>query len=557
MKRILSILFIWILAVTGFSANYYVATDGSATNSGSISSPWTIQFAMTNRAQVGAGDTVWMREGFYNTLQTNWPYVCVYTVYGTPASPITVRNYGYERVVIDGGFYNYTSPSSNVVIFGLEFTCSGARTNTYEGRPGALSMVDGSKVINCVFHNTGQAGVGGVPKEVYGNVLAGVGIREYDYVTHWPTNPWTRGSALYLQHQGTNQILVSDNISGRNFTTGMKAYAQSTYAENFLFDGNITYMTGGETIEVECTDFVITNASVVNNVMYHGTKTPMGYYSYDNSWHESLTFSNNYILEAPGPGVAALWVKRWRYPTVVSNTIVATCRTNDWRAGLGFGNPDEFGGKFLEVYPSTNSSNIVINGNRYYGGVEQGGDWYASSGTNFGIFYHTYQPFRWRTASPPVVDGTNGNLSFAYWTNVHGFDVNSSYTTNMPTANYAMLRTNKYEAGRAHLVVINWETNSYYPLDLSLVGLTNGQSYEIRDAQNFGGEPLIRSRFDQSNPIVQVSLTSTNIQQILDPGDVFYFDANSHSSSLFNVFVVRPITDIRFGGYKVRGIRLR
>jgi len=78
-----------------FATNYYVATDGSDSNSGlSIGSPFlTIQQAADT---VGSGDTVFIRDGKYHEAIT------IDGLTGSAGSPITFQNYNDEDVVIAG-----------------------------------------------------------------------------------------------------------------------------------------------------------------------------------------------------------------------------------------------------------------------------------------------------------------------------------------------------------------------------------------------------------------------------------------------------------------------
>ncbi len=49
--------------------------------------------------------------------------------------------------------------------------------------------------------------------------------------------------------------------------------------------------------------------------------------------------------------------------------------------------------------------------------------------------------------------------------------------------------TNPYESGRANVAVYNWGRADSVDVDLSSV-LAYGAAYEVRDAQNFYGDPV-------------------------------------------------------------------
>jgi len=82
-----------ILSVTRLQADdFFVAKNGLDTNPGTFAQPWkTIQKAAS---LLQAGDTVFVRKGIYKERVN-------ITVSGSVAGPISLRNYGSEKVIID------------------------------------------------------------------------------------------------------------------------------------------------------------------------------------------------------------------------------------------------------------------------------------------------------------------------------------------------------------------------------------------------------------------------------------------------------------------------
>lgn len=96
-----------VAARPAHAAEYYAATTGSPSGTGSIGNPWDLQTALIAGAPTGTvqpGDTVWVRGGVY---------LVPFTVHlkGTPAQPIVVRNYPGERVLLDRQ-YSQCDPST-------------------------------------------------------------------------------------------------------------------------------------------------------------------------------------------------------------------------------------------------------------------------------------------------------------------------------------------------------------------------------------------------------------------------------------------------------------
>jgi len=526
-KPLVVIALFCLVALAANAASYYASPSGSGSGSGEMGSPWDISTAMGDNSSptssntvVQGGDTIWLRGGTYGVGSN--VFTC--SLVGTSNAPVVVRQYPGERAIIDGGIN--ANSGSWITFWGFEITCSNERTNIFANRPTGLSMDGvGQKAINLVIYNTGHPGIGsfqneGTGREIYGCIIWGTGIYEYGISTYTPTNPLTRGAGMYLQNR-YNTFTVADNISSRNFTEGIKPYGESGYVNGFIVDGNITFKNETAGILIECLGNSISNATVVNNVDYRSFKNTMGYFSDTvHAVHYGLLYSNNYQTTYPDYRQSALWLKRWQNVNVVGNTIATTSFSNEWVTATSATPPLGGSGNFVEIFPITNSMSYAINNNVYHGGVE---------------LTEPYEPFRYQIYEP--------ELTFATWTNTYGFDLNSSYTTNLPTANVVAIRTNKYEIGRAHIAVYNWQSNSTANVNLSGVGLTHGQRFEVRDAQDFLGTPILTTNYNASSPAIDISLLNTNVTSVT--GGIegnFVFNPNVHTAPLFNAFVILPLT---------------
>jgi hypothetical protein len=83
-----------------------------------------------------------------------------------------------------------------------------------------------------------------------------------------------------------------------------------------------------------------------------------------------------------------------------------------------------------------------------------------------------------------------GALDFLEWKTLTGFDGGSVYNSTAPQGQ-VVIRPNRYQAGRAHIIVYNWSSSS--TVSVNVAGLLQvGDSYEIRNAQNYNG-PLVLS----------------------------------------------------------------
>ena len=74
-----------------------------------------------------------------------------------------------------------------------------------------------------------------------------------------------------------------------------------------------------------------------------------------------------------------------------------------------------------------------------------------------------------------------------------------------PSGVKVFVRPNKYEAGRANIIIYNWDNANTANVDVSNV-LNNGDTYEIRDAQNWFGTPIQTGTYTGGS--ISVPLTS-------------------------------------------------
>ena len=105
-----------------------------------------------------------------------------------------------------------------------------------------------------------------------------------------------------------------------------------------------------------------------------------------------------------------------------------------------------------------------------------------------------------------------------------------------PTGTRIFVRPNQFEEGRGHVVVYNWDLNGQVLADLSSV-LRYGQTFEIRDAQNYWGAPLVRSIY-QSVP-VPIPMALSAVSQPIGTVPV----PPVHTPSEFGVFVVQTVPE--------------
>ncbi len=110
---------------------------------------------------------------------------------------------------------------------------------------------------------------------------------------------------------------------------------------------------------------------------------------------------------------------------------------------------------------------------------------------------------------------------------------NNTYTTVQPTGLQVLIRPNRYERGRGHVTVYNWDNLSNVNVNLGSI-LTPGTAYEIRDAQNFYGPPVATGLYQGGS--VTIPMTGTAVSQLVGVAEV----ALLHTPVRFGSFIVLP-----------------
>ncbi|MEZ5399701.1 MAG: malectin domain-containing carbohydrate-binding protein [Bryobacteraceae bacterium] len=473
----------------GTGRNFYVSTTGSSGNDGSLAKPWDFVSAMQNKS-VRPGDTIWIRGGTYGDGVSD-----VYVkLVGSAAAPIVVRNYPGENakiqyITIVGCCSGSPNPAngSYVWLWGLEFTSPITdRTGCATGPPcyassaikdALLVFGDGVKVINCVIHDARQ-GLAlwkeATGAEAYGNLIFNNGFVASDR---------GHGHGIYSQNQnGIKKI--TDNILFNGFGFGIHLYGSgSAWVKNYTVEGNVAFnsgaLEGGRSGNIIVAGGADGNRGmIVKDNHFYNYPHDVGYAEIGWPWSSGNgdgVITGNYFIG----GVDAAWVVDYQTMQFSNNTLLSPLTQVWMRAPYGTG-----------AYNWNN--------NRYYGADR----------------------FRYGSTSMPL----------ASWRATAKVDQNSTVTASNPTGVWTAIRPNRCEAGRSHIVVYNWSNQSSVAVNLSGV-LTPGSPYEIRDAQNFFGPPVVKGTYAGGN--VNIPMNQTAVAQ--PNGRVPSIPP--HTSPRFGVFV--------------------
>ena len=80
---------------------------------------------------------------------------------------------------------------------------------------------------------------------------------------------------------------------------------------------------------------------------------------------------------------------------------------------------------------------------------------------------------------------------------------NIYHATRPPT--HTVVRPNRYENGRGHVAVFNWDLQPFVSVDLSGIGLSPGDRFEVRDAQNYFAGPVHGGVYDGTAVLIPMT----------------------------------------------------
>jgi hypothetical protein len=411
-------------------AGYYVGPTGSSGGDGSRDRPWDLATALA-----GAGGRIAAGDTVWLRNGT-YPGSFRTSIAGAPGRPIVFRQYPGERATIDGGL---RAEGADLVFWGFEIMQSNPLGNG--ALPGLLIYTVRGKFINLVVHDAAQQGItfwdGADDAEVYGSIVYNNGLNE------------NKDHGIYI-HNNSGTKTVEDNVFFNNLAYGIHAYAgpNDVTQRNIHVIGNVAFNNGS--ISALWTERV--NLLIGGEVRYEGMKAidNMLYYSGTEGRNMWIGYTAaNGDVEVRGNwiwgGGSAFEVTEWESSSVQNNTIGGTSQMVDLRDPTPLGQ--------------------AWSGNRYY-------------------------------RSPTASAWRFGGLAtpFATWQGTTGLGITDVALSGTPSAPTVFVRPNRYEPGRAHVVVYNWTGQGSVSVDLSAV-LAVGRRYEVRNVQDPYSAPVLSGTY--------------------------------------------------------------
>jgi hypothetical protein len=417
-------------------------------------------------ASAAPGDLHWLVAGTYQG-----PFTLDRA--GTAANPIVWRAMPSARVTLRG---QINMRAADNWLWGLELTDlqGPIKPDVTGGGGGPWAQAPGSRIINCVIHETGVgiggSGEGNGPRHVYyGNILYGVGAN---------ANPDARGYAMYVQnHYPTmgwkyivDNILLDQDDMGALFPYLFHAYGEGVQSiSGFHLEGNVfrrgRWLLGGR-------GTFSSHHNIIRRNLFHQSSPQIGYQR-----ATQAEVVGNYI------GRGGLLLMRY------------------W--GAAYPGDASHPGSSPPPIPNVYTDNVIVNGYAWL--ITAGGEppeRTAEGAVGLDVkdafdrnrYHGTFESHlqaRIAGVNYQVRDGK----SLADWrahTASAGktFDATSTHVTTLPS-NYVEVRGNDYEPGvRAHVVIYNWSGAATIAADLSTV-FPAGTPFTVHLAKDSFGVPLV------------------------------------------------------------------
>jgi len=416
------------------SPRFYAAPPpgGTPGGDGSRGRPWDLATALAGgRGAVQPGDTIWLRGGVYVGRFDG-------TLTGTSAAPIVVRQYPGERATIDGNLHVH---GAYAVYWGFEITQSNPVANAND----ALETYGPNcKFINLVVHDAGKQGMSfwedAGTSELYGSIFYNNGTHEnFDH-------------GVYAASEGGEKWIV-DNIVFDNLAYGIHVYVGSRHP--FLSDvhlrGNTAFNTGAISRDgfqnanlLIGGDVRTEHMSADSNLLYFpgtaGRNMRLGMPRGDN---RDILVRGNYVAG----GAVTLLMNGWTKAEVVDNEFIGAGDIVDLSARGGSLDAHTWRGNTYARDPAARAWR--------YGGAA---------------------------------------YDFATWQKTTALGNTGTATSAPPVTPRVFVRPNKYEPGRATVVVYNWGRQPSVRVDVSSA-LRPGSRYELRNVQALFGPPVLSGTY--------------------------------------------------------------
>ncbi len=467
-KNILLILTLCLVSVTTFATNYYVATTGNDSNSGTLSSPFKTLAKAISIAS--AGDYIYLRGGTHNV--TSSPIVI--TTNGTSSAKINVHAYGSEIPVLR--FNNIEGDSNRgIVLDGDNWYWKGIIIER-AGDNGMLLSGNNNIIENCIFRN---------------NYDTGLQLSRYSSsatsISQWPTNNLIIGCESYDNRDSANEdadgfaakLTVGTGnifrkcIAHHNIDDGWDLYTKSDTGpigiitlEECIAHNNGILTSGGTSGGGDKNGYKLgSSAHQINHIVRRCIAYKNGKHGFtDNGNTGTIEFTNNTSYDNDGYN----WHTRDGASHIFKNNVSFENSTNDRIRG-NTSAPNSFVGATggftvnssdFETLSMASNANLTSNG---FLKPKSGSDLIDAGVTSTGITYNGSKPDLGAIEYGGTVTPPPGNPEIILSASAGNNLVNLNWTiNNLTVTGLEVYRdTDSNPSGRVRIAQVSTSTRSY------------------------------------------------------------------------------------------------
>ena len=514
-------------------SNWYVSQSGSppaphGTGTGSLTAPWDInslfgavsdetlgpQATIVSKA-IQPGDVVFMLPGRY---ASPGPYMWWPTLRGAVGNPIVIRSFpGSARPQLDvmsfedSFFLDNPLRASNVdgyTVANVDFwdiewySSSIVRATTATGNNGIPNgvLVEGQNIrlIHCYLHDLGDFATFQLASN---NVIYGCITMDHG----WNAPDRGHGHLMYVENDNSNGSIkqIENNFGFTSYDDGVQEYGTAALTRDINFVKNTLANAGGApAISQALIQWMIgqnnpTGITCDSNMFFVSANLGSGQvffgWNYDDV-NGTGSFTNNYVI---GPTFQAY---NWSKATITGNKIFPNATDIEfWLYDAGGWDP-----------PATPQSfaGWTVNDNTYGPATK------FTTGTR-----HLDS-----ATLNPTVDSQNNQTVPAGWQSAIGGDANSVFNATPSLA--VLVYPSTFIPGRVHITAWNPAGLATVPCNLSGAGLTDGATFNLIDAQNYGngggekGPVVVSGTYSAASPIINLPATGLTRKPMIGIGAI-------------------------------------
>lgn len=470
---LVTILALALFAFQAVAAEIYVAPDGAPDGDGSLEKPLDIATALGPNSPAGHGDTILLKGGRYDgPMQGNERQAFEVAVSGAEDNPVIVRPVEGETAHLNGAI-EVTSSYANFI--GLEIgDLNWDPTQRAHKTPTALWATGGvgATFVNCnIFGGSMGTGLWSPARDT---TLYGCLVHDFGTIG----DDRGHGHAYYTQNEvGTKTI--EHNIAYRGCGWNLHVYTQGGRIRGYDILENIMFIAGAVVPNQTHDNYLVAGYTPADDIRLIGN---VGYQPVmHQAWRPNARMSHyrdiqngtgevkdNYFMGA----VYGLSVGNWEKIDITGNTV--------WSTGVFVDISSSPTGTGVKSETTPKPENYVVAGNRYFNnGIDR-------------AFYFGNQE--------RAEEGDR--LTFAQWREM-GFDEDGEILPGRdgkPTGTETFVFPNRYENGRAHVGIFNWDGVDEVEVDLS-EALEEGQAYRVYNVLDIKqtialAEPALAGEYD-------------------------------------------------------------